>query len=45
MKSTEQIRNDLIDKIISISNKDILNAVDKLLGNIVKEKDIGIFPK
>ena len=40
MASTEQIRNNLIDKLISIKNKDILSAVDRLLEVSVKEEDV-----
>jgi hypothetical protein len=40
MASTEQIRNNLIDKLISIKNKDILSAIDRLLEVSVKEEDI-----
>lgn len=40
MASTEQIRNNLIDKLISIKNKDLLSAVDRLLEVSVKEEDI-----
>ncbi|MDQ3395465.1 MAG: hypothetical protein M3512_15330 [Bacteroidota bacterium] len=40
MASTEQIRNNLIDKLISIKNKDILSAVDRLLEVSIKEEDI-----
>ncbi len=40
MASTEQIRNNLIDKLISINNKDILSAVDRLLEVSVKEEDV-----
>ncbi|MDQ3535033.1 MAG: hypothetical protein M3421_05335 [Bacteroidota bacterium] len=40
MASTEQIRNNLIDKLISIKNKDILSAVDRLLKVSIKEEDI-----
>jgi hypothetical protein len=31
MKTIEKIRNGLIDKILSISNKDYLEALDKLV--------------
>ena len=40
MASTEQIRNNLIDKLITIKNKDILSAVDRLLEVSVKEEDV-----
>jgi hypothetical protein len=40
MASTEQIRNNLIDKLNSINNKDILSAVDRLLEVSVKEEDV-----
>lgn len=40
MASTEQIRNNLIDKLISIKNKELLSAVDRLLEFSVKEEDV-----
>ena len=40
MASTEQIRNNLIDKLISIKNKELLSAVDRLLEVSVKEEDV-----
>lgn len=40
MASTEQIRNNLIDKLISIKNKKLLSAVDRLLEVSVKEEDV-----
>lgn len=38
MASIDQIRNNLIDKLISIKNKELLTAVDKLLGVSVKRR-------
>ena len=40
MASTEQIRNNLIDKLISIKNKELLSAVDRLLEVSVKEEGV-----
>ena len=40
MATTDQIRNNLIDKLMSIGNKDILSAIDRLLESTVKEKDV-----
>ena len=40
MASTEQIRNNIIDKLISIKNKELLSAVDRLLEVSVKGEDI-----
>jgi len=40
MASTEQIRNNLIDKLLTIRNRYIITALDKLLETTVKEKDI-----
>ena len=40
MASTEQIRNNLIEKLISIKNKELLSAVDRLLEVSVKEEDL-----
>ncbi|NOY96586.1 MAG: hypothetical protein GXO81_09470 [Chlorobi bacterium] len=40
MATTDQIRNNLIDKILSIGNKDILSALDRLLETTIREKDV-----
>ena len=42
MATTEQIRNNLIDKLLAIRNRDIIAALDKLLETTVKENDIYI---
>lgn len=39
MASAEQIRNNLIDKLISIKNKGLLLVVDRMLKVSVKEED------
>ena len=39
MASTEQIRSNLIDKLISIKNKELVSAVDRLLEVSVTEED------
>lgn len=36
MRTTEKLRNNLIDKILSIKDKEILSAIDKLLESTVK---------
>ena len=40
MASIEQIRNNLIDKLSLIKNKELLSAVDRLLEVSVKEEDV-----
>jgi hypothetical protein len=40
MASTEQIRNNLIDKLLSINNRDIIVSLDKLLESTITEKNI-----
>ena len=40
MASTEQIRNNLIDKLLSINNRDIIASMDELLESTIREKDI-----
>ena len=40
MATIEQIRNNLIDKLLSISNKDIIASLDKLLETTIREKDV-----
>lgn len=37
MATTEQIRNNLIDKLYAIKSKELLSAVDKLIEVSVKE--------
>jgi hypothetical protein len=39
MKTVESIRNGLIDKILSIQNKDFLEALDKLIATSVSESE------
>ncbi len=39
MSATEKLRNNLIDKILSINDKEILSAVDKLLESTIKSED------
>lgn len=39
MPTTEKIRTNLIDKILSINDKEILSAVDKLLESTIKSED------
>lgn len=40
MATVEKIRNGLIDKILSIRNKDFLQALDKLISSSASESDI-----
>ncbi len=40
MATVEKIRNGLIDKILSIRNKDFLQALDKLISSSSAESDI-----
>jgi hypothetical protein len=40
MDTIEQIRNNLIDKILSIRNRDMIGALDKLLETTINEKNI-----
>ncbi len=40
MTATEKIRNSLIDKILSINDKEILSAVDKLLESTIKSEEV-----
>jgi hypothetical protein len=40
MATVDKIRNELIDKIISIKNKDILEAIDKLISSSSSESDV-----
>lgn len=40
MTKVDQIRNGLIDKILTIKNKDFLEALDKLISTSVSDSDI-----
>jgi len=40
MATVDQIRNGLIDKILSINNKDFLEALDKIISSSTSESDI-----
>ncbi|MBW7870963.1 MAG: hypothetical protein H3C39_07880 [Flavobacteriia bacterium] len=40
MTTVESLRNKLIDRILSIKNKDFLIALDKLIANSVSESEI-----
>lgn len=40
MAAVDKIRNGLIDKILSIKNKDFLEALDKLISSSASELDI-----
>jgi hypothetical protein len=40
MKSVDKLRNGLIDKILTINNRDFLEALDKLIGSSSAESDI-----
>ncbi|MFD2824523.1 hypothetical protein ACFS5M_12645 [Lacinutrix iliipiscaria] len=40
MTTVDKIRNGLIDKILSIRNKDFLEALDKLISSSESETDI-----
>ena len=40
MATVDKIRNGLIDKIVSIKNKDFLEALDKLVASSSAESDI-----
>lgn len=40
MATTEQIRNNLIDKLLTIRNRAVITALNKLLESTIKEKDI-----
>ncbi|MBL1213868.1 MAG: hypothetical protein HND52_10975 [Ignavibacteriae bacterium] len=40
MATVENIRNGLIDKILSIKNRDFLEALDKLISSSISESDI-----
>ena len=40
MATVDKIRNELIDKIISIKNRDFLEALDKLISSSSFESDV-----
>lgn len=40
MSATEKLRTNLIDKILSINDKEILSAVDKLLESTLRNEDV-----
>ena len=40
MATVDKIRNELIDKIISIKNRDFLEALDKLISSSSSESDV-----
>jgi hypothetical protein len=40
MATVDNIRNGLIDKILSIKNRDFLEALDKLISSSISESDI-----
>ncbi len=40
MATVDNIRNGLIDKILSIKNRDFLEALDKLISSSASESDI-----
>jgi len=40
MATVDKLRNDLIDKIISINNRDFLEALHKLISSSSSESDI-----
>lgn len=40
MKQVDKIRNGLIDKILTIKNKDFLEALDKLISSSLFESDV-----
>jgi archaellum component FlaF (FlaF/FlaG flagellin family) len=40
MATVDKIRNELIDKIMSIKNRDILEALDKLISSSSSESNI-----
>lgn len=40
MAAVDDIRNELIDKILSIKNRDFLEALDKLVSSKTSESDI-----
>lgn len=40
METVDKIRNELIDKILSIKNRDFLEALDKLISSSSSESEI-----
>ena len=40
MEAIDKIRNQLIDKILSVKNKDLLKAIDKLISSSTSESEI-----
>ncbi|MEO5790409.1 MAG: hypothetical protein ACOH2D_02155 [Gelidibacter sp.] len=40
MEAIDKIRNQLIDKILSVKNKDLLKAIDKLITSSTSESEI-----
>lgn len=40
MASADSIRNSIIDKLLAISNRDFLNAIDKIVGNIKVDNEV-----
>lgn len=40
MATVDNVRNGLIDKILSIKNKDFLEALDKLISSSASETDV-----
>ncbi len=40
MATVDKIRNELIDKIMSIKNRDFLEALDKLISSSSSESDV-----
>jgi len=40
MAAVEKVRNELIDKILSINNKDFLEALDKLIASSISESNL-----
>ena len=40
MATVDTLRNDIIDKLLAISDKDYLSALNKLVGNSAKDNEI-----
>jgi hypothetical protein len=40
MATVDTLRNDIIDKLLAISDKDYLSALNKLVGNSFKDNEI-----
>ena len=40
MATVDTLRNDIIDKLLAISDKDYLSALNKLVGNSSKDNEI-----